>query len=143
MQLTYPARLRRDDDGRYLVTLVSFPNASTDGTDLREATEEAIDLLGSVLADLMIAKAEIPAPSPTKRGERSIPVPMWLAGKLALYQELRAQGVSNSQLARRMQIGETAVRRMTNPHHHTRLETLQTALEALGKRVVVGLEDAA
>jgi hypothetical protein len=35
------------------------------------------------------------------------------------------------------------VRRMLDPDHNTRSEKLQAALEALGKRVVVTVEDAA
>jgi antitoxin HicB len=40
-------------------------------------------------------------------------------------------------------VRETVVRRMLDPDHDTKSEKLQTALEVLGKRVVVALEDAA
>ena len=38
---------------------------------------------------------------------------------------------------------EIVVRRMLNPKHDTKPEKLQAALAALGKRVVVAIEDAA
>ena len=53
------------------------------------------------------------------------------------------QGISNCELARRLGVRETVVRRMLDPDHHTKSEKLQTALEALGKRIVVAIDDAA
>ena len=52
-------------------------------------------------------------------------------------------GVSNSELARRLGVRETVVRRMLDPDHETKTKKLQAALEALGKRIVVAIEDAA
>lgn len=79
----------------------------------------------------------------SKRGQRMIPVPLWIAGKLALYLTMTKQGVSNSELARRLGVRETVVRRMLDPDHDTRSEKIQAALEALGKRIVVAIDDAA
>jgi antitoxin HicB len=137
----YPAAFRRDESGRYVVSFPDFPHAHTDGKDVREAAEEAIDCLGSVIAELIANGAPIPRPS-TVRG-RSVPVPLWIAGKLALYLAMREQGVNKSELARRLGVRETVVRRMLDPGHETKSEKLQAALEILGKRVVVAVEDAA
>jgi antitoxin HicB len=60
-----------------------------------------------------------------------------------LYLAMRAAEVSNSELARRLGVRETVVRRMLDPDHDTRSEKLQTALAALGKRIVIMVEDAA
>lgn len=138
----YPATFRRDESGRFVVSFRDFPHAHTDGKDVREATEEAIDCLGSVIAELIAGGKEIPRPS-SVRGRRAIPVPLWIAGKLALYLAMREQMISKSELARRLGVRETVVRRMLDPDHETKSEKLQSALEVLGKRVVVGVEDAA
>jgi ribosome-binding protein aMBF1 (putative translation factor) len=50
---------------------------------------------------------------------------------------------SQSELARRLKVRETVVRRMLDPNHDTRPEKIQAALEALGKRVVMAYDDAA
>ncbi len=139
----YPASLRPDEDGRPVVSFPDFPHAHTDGKDLQEALEEAIDCLGSVIGHFIAEKIEIPAPSKPKRGERLVPVPLWIAGKLALYLAMREKRISNSELARRLGVRETVVRRMLDPDHDTKSEKLQAALGALGKRVVVQVEDAA
>lgn len=140
---SYPAMLRPDDDGRPVVSFPDFPEAHTDGKDMREAIEEAIDCLGSVIAFRIAEKSQIPAPSPLRRGQRLVPVPLWIAGKLALYLAMRERHISNSELARRLGVRETVVRRMLDPDHDTKSEKLQAALETLGKRIVVTIDDAA
>ena len=59
-------------------------------------------------------------------------------------EEEAAAGADNaSELARRLKVRETVVRRMLDPNHDTRPEKIQAALEALGKRVVMAYDDAA
>jgi antitoxin HicB len=126
-----------------VVSFPDFPGCHTDGKDLQEAAEEAMDCLGSVLASRIVEKLEIPPASPLKRGQRLVPVPLWIAGKLALYLAIKEKRISNSELARRLGVRETVVRRMLNPQHETKSEKLQAALEVLGKRITVVVEDAA
>ncbi len=141
--LAFPATFRPDVNGRPVVSFPDFPRAHTDGKNMREAFEEATDCLGSVIAEHIAEKQEIPDPSPIKRGQKLIPVPLWVAGKLALYLTMREQKITNSNLARRLGVRETVVRRMLDPNHATKSEKLQTALSVLGKRIVVALDDAA
>jgi len=139
----YPATFQPDERGRPVVSFPDFPGAHTDGQDLREATEEAIDCLGSVIALRIADRLSIPVPSKPKPGQRLVPVPLWIAGKLALYLAMREQRITNSELARRLGVRETVVRRMLDPNHETKSEKLQSALDALGKRIVVAVENAA
>jgi len=139
----YPGVFKRDEDGRFLVGFPDFPNAHTDGSNANEAMEEAIDCLGSSIAFLMADKADVPKPSRLKRGQKLVPVPLWIVGKLALYWALREVGISQSELARRLKVRETIVRRMLDPNHDTRPEKIQAALETLGRRMFMAYDDAA
>jgi antitoxin HicB len=141
--IAYPATFRQDESGRPVVSFPDFPRAHTDGKNMQEAFEEAADCLGSVIAAHIAEKLKIPEPSPMKRGWKLVPVPLWVAGKLALYRTMREQKITNSDLARRLGVRETVVRRMLDPNHATRSEKLQAALSVLGKRIVVALDDAA
>jgi len=143
LTFAYPAVFRREKDGRILVGFPDFPTAHTDGADTNEAMEEAIDCLGSSIAFCMADKLDVPRPSLVKRGQRAVPVPLWIVGKLALHWAIREAGITQSELARRLRVRETVVRRMLDPDHDTRPEKLQAALEALGKRVVMAYDDAA
>ena len=143
LNFSYPAVFRADEDGRPVVSFPDFPESHTDGKDMQEAMEEAIDCLGSTISLRMSMKEEIPAPSAPKRGQRLVPVPLWIAGKLGLYPAMREKQVSNSELARRLGLRETVVRRMLDPEHDSKPGKIEAALAALGKRVVVAVEDAA
>ena len=139
----YPAAFSRDEDGRWLVGFPDFPTAHTDGHDPNEAMAEAIDCLGSSIVFAMSDKVTVPTPSRLKRGQKLVPVPLWIVAKLALYWAIRELGISQSELARRLGVRETVVRRMLDPNHDTRQEKIQAALEALGKRVFMAYDDAA
>jgi antitoxin HicB len=141
-QFLYPATFRTDPEGRIVVRFHDL-GVSTDGATRQEAMEEAIDCLGSFLGHLLSRREPIPAPSPLKRGARPVPVPLWLAPKLALYLAMRQQGLSNSELARRLGLRETVVRRMLDPDHETKAEKIAAALAALGKHLVIDVQDAA
>ena len=142
-QFSYPAKFTTGSEGRVLVEFVDLPRVATDGKDEREAVEEAMDALGSDLSIRLSRREEIPAASPAKRGQRLIPVPLWLAPKLALYLAMRDQRVSNSELARRLGLHERVVRRMLDPKHATNAEKIQAALVVLGKQMTVVVRDAA
>lgn len=140
---SYPAKFRGDEEGRPVVSFSDFPEAHTDRKDVLEAAAEAMDCLGSAIAFRIRDKRNIPSPSQPKRGERLVPVPLWIVGKLALYLAMREKRVSNSELARMLGVRETVVRRMLNPDHDTKAEKLHAALSALGKRLTVSFDDAA
>jgi antitoxin HicB len=140
---TYPARFTAASDGRILVEFIDLPRVSTDGKDDHEAMEEAIDALGSDLSIRLSRKEEIPAPSAARRGQRLVPVPLWLAPKLALYLAMRDQRVNNSELARRLGVHERVIRRMLDPEHASKAEKIQAALATLGKQMTVEVRDAA
>jgi len=141
--LAYPAVFKRDEDERWLVSFPDFPTAHTDGADAHNAMEEAIDCLGSSIAFAIADKADLRKPSRLKRGQKLVPVPLWIVGKLALYWAIREIGISQSELARRLNVRETVVRRILFLNHGTRTEKIQAALEVLGKRIVTAYDDAA
>src|SRR6266851_4612696 len=120
----YPARFTRGSDGRILVEFVDLPRVATDGKDQQEAMEEATDALGSDLSIRLSRREEIPAPSAPKRGQRLVPVPLWLAPKLALYMAMRDLRVNNSELARRLGVHERVVRRLLDPEHASKAERI-------------------
>jgi antitoxin HicB len=140
---TYPAKFTAGRDGRVLVEFFDLPRVSTHGKNDREAMGEAMDALGSDLSIRLARREEVPAPSAVKRGQRLVPVPLWLAPKLALYLAMRDQQVNNSELARRLGIHERVVRRMLDPGHATKAARIQAALAVLGKQMTVEVRDAA
>ncbi len=141
-QFSYPASFTTGSDGRVLVEFIDLPRVATDGKDPSEAMAEAMDALASDLSIRLSRREQIPPASPAKRGQRQVPVPLWLAPKLALYMAMREQRISNSELARRLRLHERVVRRMLDPEHATKAEKIQAALAILGKQLTVEVRDA-
>jgi antitoxin HicB len=139
----YPATLQPESHGAFTVTFPDFREAITSGRNRADALTQAEDCLQEAIAGRMVRKEDIPAASRLKRGQASVRVALYLAPKLALYLAMREKRINNSELARRLRVTETIVRRMLNPKHDTRPEKLQQALESLGKKVLIAVEDAA
>jgi antitoxin HicB len=141
---TYPASFLPERKGEgFHVRFPDLPEALTGGADLEDTLAQATDCLAEALAGRIARGDGIPVPSRLKRGQYVVSVPLYLAPKLALYLAMREGGMRNTELAKRLGVSETIVRRMLNPKHNTRPEKIQAALAALGKRIVVRFEDAA
>ena len=141
---SYPASFLPEKRGKgFHVRFPDLPEALTGGDDIEDTLVQAADCLAEAIAGRIARGDEIPPPSGPKRGQRLIGVPLDLAPKLALYLVMRERRIPNTELAKRLRVSETVVRRMLSPKHHTRPERIQAALIALGKRLVVTFEDAA
>jgi antitoxin HicB len=141
---TYPASFLPEENGKgFHVRFQDLPEALTGGEDLEDTLVEATDCLAEAIAGRIARGDAIPAPSKLKRGQHPVSVPLYLAPKLALYLAMREGGMRNTELAKRLGVSETVVRRMLDPKHDTKPERIQAALAALGKRIVVRFEDAA
>lgn len=132
--LTYPARFERGEEGELLVTFRDLPEANTFGWSEEDAYAEAADGLGEALAGRIRDGEDVPAPSPVEAGEHAIVAPVEIAAKIAVYQAFRDSKLSQSELARRLDVGENEVRRILDPGHRTKLDRLERAARALGVR---------
>ena len=139
-QFTYAMKLTADtEDGGFVVTCRDLPEAITQGENIEDALTEAADCLEEAIAARIDDRRDIPTPSALKRGERLVSVPPSMALKAAVYLAVREAGISNSELARRMQLDEKEARRILDPHHPTKLTRIEAALSALGRHVMLTL----
>ncbi|HXC88848.1 MAG TPA: type II toxin-antitoxin system HicB family antitoxin, partial [Stellaceae bacterium] len=83
----------------------------------------------------------LPRPSPP-HGRPLAYLPALIAAKLALHDAMLATGVSNVALARQLGADEKAVRRLRDPLHQSRINQVDAALRALGKRIGIVVEAA-
>lgn len=141
---SYPASFLPEDHGKgFHVRFPDLPEALTGGDDIEDTFVRSADCLAEAIAGRIARGDEIPPPSKPKRGQHVISVPLYLAPKLALYLAMRERRMPNTELAKRLGVSVTVVRRMLNPRHDTKPEKVEAALVALGKRIVVTFEDAA
>jgi antitoxin HicB len=141
--MDYRIILTPDDNGTFLVTFPDVPEATSFGETEEEARAHAVDALETALAARMGDQAEIPAPVRPKRGEDFVTLPTLSALKIALYREMRAQGVRQAELARRIGVHPPQVGRLLDLRHASRHDQIDGAFAALGKRVDVSVRSAA
>ncbi len=140
----YPASFERGEKaGVVVVSFRDIPEAITQGSGEKDALWQAADCLEEAIAGRIAGGREIPRASRALRGERLIPVPAPMAAKAALYLAMREARIANVQLARKLGCDEKEVRRMLDPRHPTKLPRIKAALDVLGKRLVVGVEEVA
>ena len=60
-----------------------------------------------------------------------------VAAKLALYTAMREQGFTAAALAGRLGLQEKAMRRLLDPGHRSPMTSVEKALEAVGRALVV------
>ena len=137
--LQYPALLRKDDNDTWLVTFPDFDDAVTFGDTRQQALAHAVDALETVIISRMKHKLDIPAPS-APRGRPLVSIPPLTAAKALLYKELRKQKVSIRELARMLHCEYPIAHRLLDVSRRTRVNEIARAFQALGKRVVIGVE---
>jgi antitoxin HicB len=143
MAFSYPAKLAADKRGNVTVSFRDIPEALTDGPDRQTAVIEAVDALIAALAGYMAEHRSIPKPSRNRSGEYLISLPPLVAAKLALYQSMMEQGMSRVALAKKLQLTESAIRRLLNLDHRSHIGQVDAALAVVGKRLIVAVQDAA
>ena len=141
----YLAKFEADGDA-ILVTFPDLPEAITGGADEAEAMGNAVDALEVTLLTYAGDGRAIPEAgrrTPSGGSYRRIPVSATIAAKLAFIAAFRSSGMTRVALAARLHKAETEVRRMLDPYHKTKLPAIEAGLRALGKRLVVSIEEAA
>jgi len=130
--------------GGYVVTFPDFGYGATQGETDQEAMEMARDLLMLTIGDY-IGQGE-PLPAPRRRhGARYRPVRLSTLqeAKVDLYTAFLKSGLKKAEFARRIGIAKTHIDRLFSLRHRSRLEQIESAFAALGKRLHVEVRDAA
>jgi antitoxin HicB len=135
--------LETQQDGRVLVSFVDLPEALTEGETKAEALAEASDCVVAALCGYVNVHRPVPRPSRCRKGQHLVELPALLAAKLALYDAMLEAKVSRVALAKQIGVTEGAVRRLLDLDHRSHIGQVETALEILGKRLVVEVHDAA
>jgi antitoxin HicB len=132
----YPVNLSKD--GKFLlVTFPDIPEAITQGNNRAHALKMAAEALESAMDFYFEDRRAVPPPSRPKRGQAVVELPPSVAAKVLLLNEMIRQKVRPAELARRIGTTPQEVNRLTNIRHTTRIDRVDAALRALGKRLIV------
>ena len=136
MTQAFPFVFEPEESGGVLVQFVDVPEAHTAGATEAAAGEQALDCLIAALGGYIKLARKIPRPSPP-RGRPVATLPPLVAAKLVLYEAMRAQAMTRTELARRLGLQENAIRRLLDLDHRSHIDQIDRALTALGHRLEV------
>lgn len=134
----YPVTLTHDAaDGGFVVTFADIPEAISQGETVAEAMKAARAALETALDFYFDDKRAVPAPSKAAAGQAVIGLNASLSAKVLLLNEMIYQNIRPAELARRLGTRPQDVNRLTNLRHTTRIDSIATALEAMGKHLEI------
>ena len=140
--LEYPAKLKAQKEGGFVVTFRDIPEAITQGESLEDALKRAQDALETAMEFYFDDRREVPMPSARKRGERLVALPVSESFKILLLNEMVRQNIRPAELAKRMRTSKQEINRITTLRHTTKVDRIADALAALGKRLTIHLNAA-
>lgn len=144
MHMEYPAMFEPAEEGGFVITIPDFGWGVSQGDSEEEAREMAVALLETLVAEHIRKGEALPRPSrPRGRKYRIIRLPALQGAKAELYMAFQASGIRKAELARRLGIPKTTVDRLFDFKNHTRLDQIEAAFAALGKRISITVQEAA
>jgi len=141
----YDYAIRFEEDGTapgVAVFCRDLPELNSFGDDRQHAISEAVDAIESALSIYVDQRRPIPDATPAEDGEVSIHLPAVTVAKIALWNEMMARGMRKADLCRSLGVSQTQGDRLVDFLHTSKMEAIEKALAALGKRLVVSAEPA-
>lgn len=138
MAMTYPATIKPEPEGGFVVQFIDFSEAFTEGDTMEEALFNAAEVLTLTLNGRMDEGQEIPVPSPKADGCHYIAPDAKTQAVLLLRQARGNRPLA--ELARALETSWPQAKRLEDPRHWPSLKTLDRAARVLGKRLVLSME---
>lgn len=138
----YAIRLEQDTAPGLAVYCRDLPQFHSYGDDEQHAMVMAIDGIETTLSIYVDERKSIPAASPAEAGEHVVHLPAVTVAKIALWNAMMDQGMRKADLCRALGVSQTQGDRLVDFLHTSKMEQLEAALAALGKRLSVSVEAA-
>lgn len=140
--MRYRVQFTPDDNDTLLVTCPDIPEVATFGADEADARVRAADAIVTALQGRITARRNIPEPTEGGDGEW-IEIGALVEAKLALYQAMRADGLTKADLGRRLQQRGPSIDRLLDLGHDSRFQSIEGAFKALGREMRIDVRQAA
>lgn len=138
IQFFYPVEITCRNKTDFRSVFLDFPETFGVGSTRDQALGGARKLLVDVVSKRIRRNQPLPHPSHSQnRDHYWVVLPAQLSAKAALYIAMKTLKISKIALARRLNHDEKEVRRLLDPDHPSKLPRIESALAALGMRLVV------
>lgn len=135
--LTFNVKLEKDTNDTWLATCPSLPEVAAIGDGESDALQEAIDAIETAIQGRIADRQPIPCDERDKARHHRVALSAQVAAKVLLHNEMLAQGVRKTELARRLGVHPPQVDRLLDLRHKSKLEVLEAAFEEMGKHLDV------
>lgn len=138
----YAIRFEKDTAPGLAVYCRDLPLLNSYGDDEQHAMQEAVDGIETTLSLYVDDRLSIPEATPPEPGERVIYLPAVTVAKIVLWNTMMERGMRKADLCRLLGVSQTQGDRLVDFLHTSKMEQLEAALAALGKRLAVSVEAA-
>jgi antitoxin HicB len=142
LNISYPAFFEPIEDGWLLATFPDVPGAITNGEDYSATYDLAQDALGIMLDSYIWDHAALPPRSRPTKDQVVVELSALDSSKLALCLEMAKAKLTKTELAARLGVDEKEARRILAVGHNTKLDTLEAAFKAIGRKITIQVEAA-
>ena len=133
----YAIRFEQDAAPGLAVFCRDLPLLNSYGDDKEHAIREAVDAIETTLSIYVDQREVIPLASPAQPGEEVIHLPAVTVAKIFLWNEMMARDMRKADLCRFLGLAQTQGDRLVDFLHTSKMEAIEKALAALGKRLEV------
>lgn len=138
----YAIRFEEDSVPGLAIYCRDLPQFNSFGDDLEHAMVMAVDGIETTLSIYVDERKTIPAATPPEDGEHVVYLPAVTVAKIALWNTMMDQGMRKADLCRALGVSQTQGDRLVDFLHTSKMEQVEAALAALGKRLSVSVEAA-
>jgi len=132
----FAIRFEQDETG-VAVFCRDLPELNSFGDDIEHAIREAMDALDTTLSLYVDQRRAIPSASEPQEGEHVVQLPAVTVAKIALWNAMVERNMRKADLCRLLDIHQAQGDRLVDFLHTSKMEALENALAALGKRLLV------
>ncbi|NWD85702.1 type II toxin-antitoxin system HicB family antitoxin [Pseudomonas sp. K5002] len=138
----YPVTIHEDENPGVAVTCDDLPEFNSAGDDIADALRESVDGIETALSIYVDQRRSIPKASAPAPGQHVVRLPAVTVAKIILWNEMISRDMRKADLCRLLGVHQAQGDRLVDFLHTSKMEQLENALAALGKRLSVSVEAA-
>jgi antitoxin HicB len=138
----YAIRFEKDGKSGVAVFCRDLPELNSYGDDEAHALSEAVDAIETTLSIYVDERRAIPEASPAQPGEQVIYLPAVTVAKIVLWNTMIERDMRKADLRRLLGVHQVQGDRLVDFLHTSKMEQIEAALAAMGKRLNVSVEAA-
>lgn len=138
----YAIRFEQDSASGVAVFCRDLPELNSYGDDRDHAVSEALDAIETALSVYVDQRRAIPLASAPQDGEHVVHLPVVIVAKIALWNSMIERDMRKADLCRLLGVHQAQGDRLVDFLHTSKIEQLEAALSAFGKRLTVSVEAA-